>query len=79
MSKAQNNDDDKKSSEPSAVVLLAAIADTTWRMFVPIIGLLLVGRYLDQTYSSKPAGMIIGTVLGTLITGVLIGRLLKKG
>ena len=79
MSKVQNNDDDSKSSEPSAVVLLAAIADTTWRMFVPIIGLLLVGRYIDQIYNSKPLGMIIGVVLGTLITGLLIGRLLKKG
>jgi F0F1-type ATP synthase assembly protein I len=79
MSKVQNNYDDSKSSEPSAVVLLAAIADTTWRMFVPIIGLLLVGRYIDQIYNSKPLGMIIGVVLGTLITGLLIGRLLKKG
>lgn len=79
MSKVQNNYDDSKSSEPSAVVLLAAIADTTWRMFVPIIGLLLVGRCIDQIYNSKPLGMIIGVVLGTLITGVLIARLLKKG
>lgn len=61
-----------------ALYLLATMADTTWRMFVPVVGTLLVGRQIDRAYQTRPLAMIIGTILGVLITAVLIKRQLNR-
>lgn len=55
------------------------LADTTWRMFVPTIGLLLVGRHFDITYNSKPWLMLAGVVLGAGIAALLIKNQFKRG
>lgn len=58
-------------------LLLGTIADTTWRMFVPTIGLTILGVYLDNTISSKPWMTVLGIIIGTVIAGELIRRQLK--
>lgn len=54
------------------------MADTTWRMFVPTIGLLLLGRALDARYGTKPWGMVAGIILGTIIATMLVKRQLTR-
>lgn len=55
----------QKSAEPEALgVILATIGDTTWRMFVPSVGLTLLGVWADGHFQTKPWLMIIGIVLG---------------
>lgn len=54
------------------------MADTTWRMFVPTIGMLLIGRAIDGRYGMKPWGMLVGIVMGTVIAGMLVRRQLAR-
>lgn len=55
------------------------MADTTWRMFIPIVGLLLVGRDVDTRLGTKPLLMLVGAAIGALIAGALIRKQLKRG
>lgn len=61
-------------SHSSAILMLATIADTTWRMFVPIIGLLVLGLLADKQLKTTPWLMIIGLVCGIAVTTLLIRR-----
>ena len=69
----------EKSNENSSFRIIASMADTTWRMFVPTIGLLMVGRALDSSYGTKPWLMLGGAGLGGLIAALLIRRQLRSG
>jgi F0F1-type ATP synthase assembly protein I len=55
------------------------MADTTWRMFVPTIGLLLVGRWCDAQFHTKPWLMLAGAAVGGVIAALLVKRQLNKG
>lgn len=67
-------------STPKPVnVLLLDMADTTWRMFIPTIGLLLIGRRLDVRYDTKPWLMLAGALVGGLIAAWLVKRQLAGG
>jgi F0F1-type ATP synthase assembly protein I len=59
--------------------MLLDMADTTWRMFVPTIGLLLVGRHFDIQLQTKPWLMLGGVVLGAAIAAMLIRNQFKRG
>jgi hypothetical protein len=78
MSKDSNEGTPAPTGKSPASVLILSIADTTWRMFIPVIGCLLLGRLADNYWHTKPLGMIIGIVLGCVITGLLIKRLFEK-
>ncbi|MFZ1361144.1 MAG: AtpZ/AtpI family protein [Candidatus Saccharimonadales bacterium] len=72
-------DDKPTPPEQSAVILLLRdLGDTTWRMFVPTVGLLLLGVYVDSNFGTKPLGLIAGIVLGSLVAGFLIKKQLQK-
>lgn len=62
-----------------AKYLIATMADTTWRMFVPTVGGLLLGLWLDQTINTMPWFTLIGLVIGTIITIQLVRNQLKRG
>jgi hypothetical protein len=64
--------------QSTVVLLLGTIGDTTWRMFVPTIGLLLIGDWLDRTFNTKPILIITGIVLGSIIAGLLVRNQLRK-
>lgn len=66
-------------SEGTTISLIIEMADTTWRMFVPTVGLLLIGRYFDVRYHMKPWLMLVGATFGALIAAQLIRKQLKKG
>ena len=61
-------------SRSAASAVLLDMADTTWRMFVPTIGLLLVGRHYDLRFGTKPWLMLVGVAVGALLAALLIRR-----
>lgn len=64
--------------QSTVILLLGTIGDTTWRMFLPIIGLLLLGNWLDKTLNTKPMLIIAGVVVGSVIAGLLVRNQLRK-
>lgn len=75
------NDEDENPTPPersTVVLLLNTIGDTTWRMFVPTVGLLLVGLWADDQIGTKPWLTVSGILLGTLLAGLLIRNQLRN-
>jgi Putative F0F1-ATPase subunit Ca2+/Mg2+ transporter len=68
-----------KSQDVSTVLLLLGIAgDTTWRMFVPVIGLTALGIWGDRSFETKPWLTIVGLAIGTGLAALLVRQQLKK-
>lgn len=78
MSTSQNNDGNSVKPTPSSASMLATIGDTTWRMFVPTIGLTIAGLFLDKWLQTKPWLMIVGIICGAALSYVLVKRQLNK-
>ena len=80
MSASPNKNSDDTPTPPdktTVILLLGTIGDTTWRMFVPTIGLTVAGVYADKALGTKPWLTAIGIVLGVTIAGLLVKRLLQ--
>lgn len=58
--------------------MLGDIGDTTWRMFVPTIGLALIGVYFDTKWESASWCMLAGALIGALISAFLIKQQLQR-
>lgn len=71
-----------KSEDPKApnavLTMILTMADTTWRMFVPILGLLVAGIFGDKALGSFPWLTLVGFIAGVAISALLIRRQLKK-
>ncbi len=65
-------------SESATLMLIATMADMTWRMFVPTIGLLLVGNMLDDRWHTSPWLMLVGALIGAAIATLLIRAQLRR-
>jgi hypothetical protein len=78
MSKTQSDHTVTPSSEKQAMLLLGTIGDTTWRMFVPTIGLTIAGLLVDKQLHTTPWVMVVGIVCGIFIAGMLVQQQLKK-
>lgn len=63
----------------SVSYIIMSMADTTWRLFVPTIGLLLVGHMLDGRLRTAPWLLLLGSALGGCIALLLIRRQLTSG
>lgn len=75
------NDGDKKPTPPersTVILLLGTIGDTTWRMFVPTIGLTVLGLLADKQFGTTPWIMTLGIILGALLAAALVRRQIKK-
>ncbi len=68
----------KNQSSSPAFLLITTALDTTWRMFVPIVGGLFAGIGLDQLLSIAPFATIMCLVLGVVLSGVLVVRQLSN-
>lgn len=62
----------------AAVLLLGDIADTTWRMFVPTLGALLLGRWADTQLGTGPWGVLIGAIVGFAVAIWLVTKQVKR-
>lgn len=80
MSTSQNHRDEKQTppDKSTVVLLLSTLGDTTWRMFVPTIGLTIFGVYGDAIFSTKPWLTIAGITIGSLLAGLLIRKQLRN-
>lgn len=72
---------DGNKARPTGVAssIILDMADTTWRMFIPTIGLLMLGRVLDARYGLKPWLMLVGVTLGATIAALLVKHQLTRG
>ena len=81
----KKTDDSVQSGAPDLAVtkiMLGTLASTSFRIFVPVLGLFGIGALIDFTFDFKPYGMIIGTAVGAVIAIVLVYlqiRSIKKG
>ena len=80
MSTSQN-DGDKPPTPPdtsTVILLLSTIGDTTWRMFVPTIGLTILGLLADKWLHTTPWIMILGIITGAYVAYILVKRQIKR-
>ena len=73
-----SSNDDKRSLRSDGLYLITSMADTTWRMFVPTIGLLALGYYGDKSFDTTPWLSLAGIICGAAITALLIKQQLQK-
>lgn len=84
MSSAAANDSDEhevppvKPEKSAAIILFMIAADTTWRMFVPIIGGAALGIWADRSFGTKPAWTVTGISIGVVIAALLVRQQLKR-
>ena len=81
MSDAANKSDKTPppvASKSTVLLLFTIAADTTWRMFVPIIGGTIGGVWADNMYGTKPAWTIAGVFVGVIIAAVLVRQQMRK-
>ena len=60
--------------QSTVILLLKDTGDTTWRMFVPSIGMTLLGVWLDTVFTTKPWLMIIGIIVGFAFAILLVKK-----
>lgn len=81
MGKTQNSGTDNVPHAPGdsgALALIVGMADTTWRMFVPTLPLIILGDHFDKQFGTKPWLMLLGAVVGGLIATWLIRLQLRR-
>lgn len=78
-SSPQHSDDTRTPPDKSTVILLlGTIGDTTWRMFVPTIGLTVAGLFADKQLRTKPWIMIVSMGVGVVLAWLLVRDQIKK-
>lgn len=77
-SPTQGDDPKVPPTSSTVLLLLGTIGDTTWRMFVPTIGLMLVGFWVDTQLGTKFWMTVVGILIGSLVAGFLIRHQLKN-
>lgn len=60
-----------------ALLLAMTALDTTWRTFVPVIGGVIAGVMIDNSFGLKPFGTITGLAIGTVIAVLLVKKQLE--
>lgn len=81
MGKTQNSGTDNVPHAPGdsgALALIMSMADTTWRMFVPTLPLIIIGDHFDAQFGTRPWLMLLGAVIGGLIAAWLIHVQLRR-
>lgn len=75
------NDDGKMPTPPdksTVILLLGTIGDTTWRLFVPTVGLTVLGLWADKQLDSSPWLLTLGIITGSAIAILLVRAQMKK-
>lgn len=71
-------DDNRLPPKHSTVLLMLTIADTTWRLFIPIVGLTIAGLVADKQFGTKPWVMVTGMIIGVAVACLLVRQQIKK-
>jgi F0F1-type ATP synthase assembly protein I len=71
-STTQSVDDSKDPFRDLKIV--QSFADTTCRIAVPVVGLTMMGIYVDTHYGTKPWMTLVGTVVGFALAAMLVKR-----
>lgn len=64
--------------KPVDMVIYMTIADTTWRMFVPVLLGALLGYVVDKWLASRPIGVISGLGIGIVLAVLLVVMQYKR-
>ena len=66
-------------SDSGAMMILArTMIGTMWRMFLPTIGLTLLGLWLDNVSGMKMRWLLAGIISGAIISVVLVALQIAK-
>ncbi|MBP9668047.1 AtpZ/AtpI family protein [Candidatus Saccharibacteria bacterium] len=65
-------------SRKAVLLLLADMADTTWRMFGPVILFVALGIWADDRYTTGPWLSLAGVLIGSLLAALLIKKQLSR-
>lgn len=65
-------------SSGTTLLILGTITNTTWRMFTPVIVLLLVGMQLDKHLGHRPLWSLSGVIVGFGIAIWLVYRQCRR-
>lgn len=79
--KDSDGDGDEKPPKPSksqVLFMFGTMADTSWRMFIPIIGLALLGVWADNSWHTKPWMTVVGIIIGVVLAGLLVKKQLER-
>jgi hypothetical protein len=80
--RAPNDKASGTSDEPpvksTVLLLLATIVDTTWRMFVPTLGLAAAGLWADTSWGTGPLWSLVGVFSGIAIAALLVRKQFKN-
>ena len=70
----KTNDSVRNSTQDILVAktMATTLASTTVRVFGPVLGLFAIGAIIDFNFGLRPWGMITGTILGTVVAGILV-------
>ena len=68
----QKTDISVSKTDNSATLLMKTMAGTTWRVFLPTIGLTLFGLWLDNVINMKPWLTFGGIAIGVVVAAVLV-------
>lgn len=71
-------DDHQMPPKQSTVLLLLTIADTTWRLFIPMVGFTIIGLLADKQFGTKPWIMVVAIILGVATAYLLVRSQIKK-
>lgn len=63
---------DKVPGEGADLVIFKTLFDTTWRLFIPSIGLTVAGVIADKTFSTKPWLTVAGVAVGVALSITLV-------
>ncbi|OYW85593.1 hypothetical protein B7Z17_02035 [Candidatus Saccharibacteria bacterium 32-49-10] len=80
MSVSTNGSDEDQNASPysTGVMLTLTFLDTTWRLFIPSVGLTVLGLLLDREFGTKPWLMVAGIIVGSAVAVYLVRSQLKK-
>jgi len=60
------------------MILARTMIGTMWRMFLPTIGLTLLGLWLDNVSGMKMRWLLAGIISGTIISVILVALQIAK-
>ena len=68
----QKTDISVSKTDNSATLLMKTMMGTTWSVFLPTIGLTLLGLWLDNVINMKPWLTFGGIAIGVIVAAVLV-------